>query len=375
MKNIVICGGHFSPALAVIENLQKKRGYRIFYFGRKQALEGDSAGSLEYNLLTKKNISFYSIVTGRLQREFTIHTIPSFLKFPVGLIQTFVLLLVIRPKIVVSFGGYVALPVCFSARILGIPVITHEQTYYVGLANRIIARFAQVLCLSFTDTKNIPRGVNTILTGNPIRTSIFTDKGKKIENFGDKKLPLLYITGGNLGSRSINEAIGKILPSLCVKYRVLHQCGNADNSEDFKYLSRLKNSLEANFRQNYNLVEHIEPSEAGPVYKDASLVIGRAGANTVNEILAFGVPAIFIPLPWAGQNEQEKNALLVESVGLGEIIRQSELTAGFLLDKINSMIGRIAAYKQNSQRGKSVIRVDGAEQIVKLIDKYSNTQK
>lgn len=370
-KNIVICGGHLTPALAVIENLLREKDYKIFYFGRRRALEGDEAESLEYHTINKLDIPFKSVISARLQRAFTIHTIPALTKFPAGLVQSLFLLFIIRPKVIVSFGGYVALPVCLSAWILRIPIITHEQTHHLGLANRIIARLARVLCLSFEDTGSIPGGIKTLVTGNPIRNSLIGSNNKKILDFGDKQLPLIFITGGNLGARVINETIGKILPELCGKYRVFHQCGNAENGKDFRILSRLKSQLPVAFRNNYRIRQQIDPSDIGSIYISAALVIGRAGANTVNEILFFCVPAILIPLPWAGQNEQEKNAMSVKSIGLGEIIKQSELTPQLLNTKIEAIIKSIATYRQNGEKNRLYMKKDTAEQIVRLIATYS----
>lgn len=370
--NIVICGGHLAPALAITETLQKNKKYQIYYFGRKHALEGDPAESLEYRTMAKLHIPFKAITSARLQRVFTWYTVLSIFKFPIGLTQSFLLLLAIRPKIVISFGGYLALPVCLCASLLRIPIITHEQTHSLGLSNKIISRFAQVLCLSYKDTVGISVGVKTVLVGNPIRESLFTGKNedRKIIDFGNRKLPLIYITGGSVGSRSINLVIGKILSSLITTFRVLHQCGNADGEADFKNLSQLRDSLPRNYQKNYKIISQVDPASIGTVYRNASLIIGRAGANTVTEILAFGKPSILIPLPWAGHNEQEKNALMVKMVGLGEIVDQSKLTPKFLFDKINSLIANIDSYRRNAVNAKKLIRLDGVGQIVKLIDAY-----
>lgn len=371
MIKIVICGGHFTPALAVIEKLLKKRNYDIFYFGRKRSLEGDSAESLEFKTLLDLNIPFKFITTGRLQRSLSLFTILSLLKLPIGFIQSFYYLSRMRPKLIVSFGGYVALPVCLCAWTLNIPIITHEQTHVLGLTNRIISRFVKVLCLTFKDTEDVPNGVKTVYTGNPVRESIKTSEVTDIISFGNNKLPLLYITGGSLGSKTINEIIAKIIPSLCLRFRILHQCGNANNREDFKNLTRQKNALSSRYKNNYRVIEQIKPSAVGTILKNSLLVVSRAGANTVYEILTVGVPAILIPLPWAGQNEQEKNALLIKSIGLGEKIAQSELTPMLLLSTIETMQKNIDIYIKAKKRAGEIIRVDVADEIVRIIDEYS----
>lgn len=370
MKNIVICGGHLSPALAVIEKLRNNKNYKIYYFGRKYALEGDQSFSLEYQTIKKLKIQFESINTGRLQRTFTWHTLPSLFKIPPGLIQSFFILAKIKPVVVVSFGGYVAFPVSFCAWLLRIPIVTHEQTHSLGLTNRLISSLADVLYLSFKDTKGIPKKVKTVVTGNPIRESLLNLPNENFVDFGDKKLPLLYITGGNLGSRIINETVGKILPNLASSFRILHQCGNADSKLDFQTLTKLKNLLPVRFRQNYQIITQIDPSLIGTIYKNASLLVGRAGANTVNEILAFGLPSILIPLPWAGQTEQKENAELVESVGLGKVIKQNELTPKVLLNTITTMMTNIKFYRKKKAEAKKLVSLNSAEKIIAQVVKF-----
>ena len=254
-----------------------------------------------------------------------------------------------------------------------IPVITHEQTPHLGLSNKIICRFAKVLCLSFKETKGVPKGINTVFTGLPLRESLFTDHDFGVIDFGNKKLPLIYITGGNLGSRIINKKIGEIIPMLFLRYRILHQCGNANDGEDFKYLTFVKNSLPLSYKNNYKVLKQINPSSMGIIYKNASLVIGRSGANTVAEILAFGVPALLIPLPWAGQNEQSLNAEMIKSKGLGEILPQSEITPQLLSERINLMMDKNLLYRQKADVAKKFIPKDSLEVLVRLIDKYCGT--
>lgn len=375
MTKIIVCGGHLSPALAIIEKLRSDKNNQIYYFGRKNALEGDKAQSLELVTMNNLQIPFYSIISARFQRIFTRYTLSSLLKLPLGMIMSLILLVRLRPQIVISFGGYISLPVSLSAWMLGIPIITHEQTHSLGLANKIISRIAKVLCLSFEDTDGIPKGRKTILTGNPIRESLFANTDQKIIDFGDKNLPLIFITGGNLGSRSVNLFVEKIIPVISSKYRILHQCGNAYNGKDYANLIRLKNSLPAKSTDNYMVTKQINPSSMGTIYKNTSLVIGRAGANTVAEILYFALPSILIPLPWAGNQEQEKNALSVKSSGIGEIILQKDLTSKILLMKINSMMRKNNQRPRQSSADNLNINVKAGEKIVNLIQEYANISK
>ncbi|MBI3379870.1 UDP-N-acetylglucosamine--N-acetylmuramyl-(pentapeptide) pyrophosphoryl-undecaprenol N-acetylglucosamine transferase [Candidatus Gottesmanbacteria bacterium] len=370
MINILICGGHLSPALAIIEKIQKDKRYKIYYLGRKSALEGDKAYSLEYNVIKRLNIAFKSIVTGRLQRSITRYSLLSILKIPVGIIQSYYYLVIIKPRVVLSFGGYVSLPICFASWLLRIPIITHEQTSILGLANNIISRLSRILCTSFKDTQGIPKRVNVLYTGNPIRQSIFKDEDNNILGFGNNSLPLIYITGGNMGSRVINETVGEIIQMLSRRYRILHQCGNADNEKDYKYLSNLKNNLPAYYIDNYKVIEQIDPYSIGTIYRNAKLIIGRGGANTVNEILAFGITAIIIPLPWSGQDEQKKNALNIQSAGLGEVINQEDLTPEVLLRAIDNLQNNTDINRQKFIKNQRIVQNAIAGKIVNLINSY-----
>lgn len=142
IKKIVITGGHLTPALAVMEKL-REQGWQIVFFGRQHALEGDSSVSVEYQTITKLGISFISLTAGRLQRSFTRYTVFSFLKIPIGFIQSFYYLIKFKPTVILSFGGYVALPVALAGWMLKIPIVTHEQSVVPGLANKIIFKFAK----------------------------------------------------------------------------------------------------------------------------------------------------------------------------------------------------------------------------------------
>ncbi len=149
MKLLIVAGGggHFAPALAVIEKLPKD--WELLVVGRKYVFEGDQSFSLEYQTAKKLNIPFKPLTTGRLQRKFTKYTINSLLKIPVGLAQATAILNGFKPDVVLSFGGYVSVPITLSASILRIPIVIHEQTLEAGVANKLVARFARKICISW----------------------------------------------------------------------------------------------------------------------------------------------------------------------------------------------------------------------------------
>jgi len=337
-KRIVICGGHLSPAVAVIEELLARHDCEIFYIGRKYAFERDKTISLEYKTIHDFNIPFYSLTTGRLQRSFSATTFFSFLKIPIGFIQSILILRKKSPDIVVSFGSYMALPVSLCAVILGIPVITHEQTRIMGLTNRIIARLARCVCLAWSDTRGVPKGINTYTTGLPLRKTLFDSSKSNNFEFGDRKLPLIYITGGSSGSMSINHVVQDILPQLLTDFRVIHQTGDAYQSKDYEHFRLFRQSLGKQKKHNYKVVTHVPMSKMGVVLRNTNLAVGRSGANTVAELDIMNIPCILIPLPWSGQGEQQQNAKYLVDKGKAIIISQSDLTPRSLYETILFML-------------------------------------
>ncbi len=341
---IVIVGGHLAPALAVIEALPNDA--RVLYIGIKHALEGDRSVSLEYETITKRNIPFVDLKTGRLQRSITKHTFPSLSKIPLGFAQALLALKKFDPDVSLGFGGYVSLPVMLASKILGIPIVIHEQTQDGGLSNRIISKFATRVCISFESSKKYFPENKTILTGNPIRSSILRPHKKFVIPGND---PLVYITGGSLGSHPINVLVGESLSKLLDKWIIVHQTGGAKEFRDFEKLSILKEGLNNNKRGRYILSKFFSPQDIGPILKKASLVVGRSGINTISELIVLQKPAFLIPLPIAQKDEQMKNALFLTKLGLGEIGEQKDLTPENFLEKIGKMMENLEKYKTHKE--------------------------
>lgn len=353
---IVITGGHLAPAMAVIAELQKREDWEISFIGRKHTIEGERTPSMESEIIPQLGINFFSISTGRLQRRFTRYTILSLLKVPLGFFQSLWFLLKIRPNLVCSFGGYVSVPVVMAAWLFRIRILTHEQTVVFGLASKINSFFADKIAVSFSESVKYFSKKKMVLTGNPIREEIFRTK-KPDWFFSTQSLfrLLLYVTGGNQGSRLLNSAVSEILPELLRDYIVIHQAG----VKDCDLLKTRPNN------EYYFLLPYIHPEEIGWVLNKADLVISRSGANTVCEIAALGKPALFVPIPWSYQNEQMKNAQMLVEAGTAEILLQSELNGSNLLAKIKQMTNNLEQYQKNSSKAKKIIRLDAVDNIIK----------
>jgi len=333
---IVICGGHHNSALVVAEELIKK-GYEVFWFGHRFSMIGDKKESAEFLEVTRKGIAFIDIKAGKFQPHSRFWR--NLFRIPVGFWQSFFSLLRIKPDMIVSFGGYLALPIAWVGYLLGIPVVTHEQTTVSGLSNKLIAKVAKKIFITFpSSAKSFPKE-KIVLTGLPLRKSIF--EGKKLFDNGRRTI---YFTGGKQGAHIINEEVFKILPDLLKKFNVIHQCGSTTLFDDIKKAEEIKYSL-GKMSENYLVKEYFFDSEIGSVFKSADFVVSRAGGHTVYELMILRKPAILIPIPWSNENEQEENAKTLVSLGLAEILSQDDLEKGNLLSRVELFSDKLEDFK------------------------------
>ena len=353
---ILITGAHFTPAVATAEQLRKIGDVEIVYVGRKTTLEGDKSPSQESRVLPAMGIEFIPIITGRLQRTFTLYTIPSLFKIPIGFIQAIYIILRQKPDVILSFGGYVAVPVVITGWLFSIPIIVHEQTLVSGLANKISALFADKIALSF---QNQPLGKKTFLTGNPIREEILHPKEKAFEyqklfNIAKKeRLPVILIMGGNQGSHVINLAIEEVLDKLNKIACVIHVTGE-NKFGDFERLGRLGGRY---------LVKKWIGTGYGTVLSKVDLVISRAGINTLTELAILGKPALVIPIPYLYQDEQMKNAKYFENFGFISVLPQSKLSSESLLKNIKIILKNLDIIKLKAKEAKKVVTDDAAKRL------------
>lgn len=354
MKKIVVTGGHLTPAIATIDELKKENDIEIIFIGRARATEGDKAPSVESVVIPNLGIKFYAINAGRLQRKFTRYTLWSLGKVPVGVIQALGILSRERPNAVLSFGSYVAVPVVLAAWVLGIPVITHEQTVKGGLANQIVAKLAKRIAVAWEHSlENYPKE-KTVLVGNPIRKELLNLKKKRIFR------SVVYITGGNQGAHTINEMVLEILPQLLEEYEVVHQTGGSEVYKDYESLAALASQLSQKMQHRYTLAKWFDTAETVNIFAKASIIVGRSGANTVVEAMALGLPAVYIPLPISANNEQMKNAKVMEGLGAAVILPQDRLTPKRLLAGVRLVLVNYKKYRENAKKAQKVLKLNAA---------------
>jgi UDP-N-acetylglucosamine--N-acetylmuramyl-(pentapeptide) pyrophosphoryl-undecaprenol N-acetylglucosamine transferase len=351
-------GGHVLPAVSVLEEFRRREmPLDVLWIGSREGVERAAAENA--------GVRYAAVETGKFRRYLDFRTFADGVRFPAGIVQSWRLLRSFRPDVVFSTGGFVSVPTVIAARKIA-PVLTHEQTTIIGLATKINMRFADVLALSYEQTRPLAaefRG-ETIVTGNPVRQSLLAgDAMRGLERFGfTPGVPLLYVTGGARGASPINERIESLLPHLLDLCQVLHQTGPAGANSDASRLRAKRARWPAELQRRYQVVEFVR-DELPDVYAAASLLVARAGAGTVAELAFLGKPAILIPLPLSGGGEQDVNAHMLRDAGAAVVIPQAEATAERLRSEIASLLGNPARLNEMSARAKLLGRADAAAEL------------
>jgi UDP-N-acetylglucosamine--N-acetylmuramyl-(pentapeptide) pyrophosphoryl-undecaprenol N-acetylglucosamine transferase len=333
---LIFTGGHHTSALALAESL-KKRDWQIIWIGHRHSQWQDKADSAEYKEVTKAKILFLDLQAGKVYRTF--HPV-KLIRLPWGFIQSFCLILNLRLKLksdlkgIVTFGGYLGMPVVFTGWLLGLPSIAHEQTVTAGWANKFIACFAKKVALSWPESSsNYPKD-KQIFTGLPIRQEIIL--AKKNQNQIERIPHQIYITGGKQGSHIINETVFSTLSKLLPDFLLVHQTGSSTVYHDYEKAIKLRSSLPPHLKSNYQVFSYLDPSETARFLSTSGIVISRAGAHIIYELGLLGTKCVLIPIPWSSHQEQLKNATILSSHHQAIILAQSELNPTSLIKSISA---------------------------------------
>ncbi len=359
---IVFIGGHHNSALVVAQMLAK-RGHSIFWFGHKHTMRGEKSLSAEYLEITKQNWPFFEIKTGKFYR--TYNPI-QYLKIIFGFCQSLYLLITIRPKVIVSFGGYLSVPVVLAGFLLRIPSMTHEQTTLAGLANLAMAPFVKKVFLTWSSSQKFFPKDKTILVGLPLQENILSAVKKEI--FSNKR-KTIFIIGGKQGSHLLNSCTEEILDELLKHYNVIQQTGRIEKTNDWSKAKKRYELLPADLQKNYLVKPYFFTDEMINLLVATDLVVSRAGAHIVYELLALGKPAILVPLSWAYKNEQFNNALALVRAGSSVVLSEQEINGKVLLKKIEECFVDIRMLTKSAQKAKALIKSDAAEKMVFFIEK------
>ncbi|MBQ7680364.1 MAG: undecaprenyldiphospho-muramoylpentapeptide beta-N-acetylglucosaminyltransferase [Butyrivibrio sp.] len=321
-KRIVLTGGgtagHVTPNLALIPPLQEA-GYDITYIG--------SYDGIEKRLIADFGIPYYGVATGKLRRYFDPQNFSDPFRVMKGFFEAQSILKKVRPEVIFSKGGFVSVPVIRAAGLLRIPCILHESDMTPGLANRICIPVAKKVCCNFPETMAALPQDKAVLTGTPIRKELMEGDvaaGRKLCGFEDDK-PVLMIIGGSLGAQSVNETIRLALPRLLPQFNVVHICGKEKmdnlmlNVPGYKQFEYVKNELK-------------------DIFAMADIVVSRAGANAICEILALRKPNILIPLsPRNSRGDQSLNAGSFQAQGFSVVIENDDLDEDILVESIEEV--------------------------------------
>lgn len=332
-------GGHIYPGLAIADEIrdiakEKNLNVEIFWFGNSSGMDKDiveKSGSVD---------KFVGIPSGKLRRYFSLRNFFDVFKIFAGCLKSFFKLLVIKPNVLFSKGGFVSVPPCASASLLKIPVLTHECDFTPGLATKINTRFASKILVSYEQTKDYLSSVNkkkAIATGNPVRPIFYDENhdsnvanGKKFlfenrKDFDETK-PILLVLGGSLGAHQINNLVVENLDWLCERFNVVHQCGAKD-----------ADSMPQN-RNGYFLHPFIY-KEMRDVIDCADVVLSRAGANSIWECAVLGKPLVLIPLCGSGtRGDQVDNAKFFEERGAAQVLLGDEADSSHLKTSLEKML-------------------------------------
>lgn len=357
MKRIVLTGGgtagHVTPNIALIAKLRES-GYDIHYIG--------SYIGIEKELINKIGIPYYGISSGKLRRYFDVKNFSDPFKVIKGYIEAKKLIKKLAPDVVFSKGGFVAVPVVLAAHRRHIPVLIHESDMTPGLANKICIPSADKVCANFPETENyLPQG-KAIVTGTPIRKELFAGnkiKGLEFCGFTANK-PVIMVVGGSTGAAAVNEAVRNLLPTLLKQYQVVHLCGKGKMDGAFSHLD------------GYVQFEYIS-GELPDIFAAADLVISRAGANAICELLALKKPNILIPLSAAAsRGDQILNAESFERQGYSYVIKEENLTNGTLLEGIKQVMEQKETYIDIMSKSK---QNDSTELIFNLLEESIKKHK
>lgn len=321
--------GHVVPQMALIQHIQTTHPEAVLCYVGSQY-------GIEKQLINTLNIPYYSIVTGKWRRYLSWRNLLIPFQIIIGLGQSIRICLHFKPTIVFSKGGFVALPIVFAAWVLRIPLVVHESDVVPGLANRVSFPLASQICYSFKIPSKTRYLHKTAITGLPIRKELTQgdpQKGLEFLKFNNKK-PILLVWGGSLGAVTINDSVKRLLPCLRQQFQIVHLCGPQ------------KLPMVTNDMGGYRTIEYLETLPLSHVLACADLVISRAGATAIYELLVLHKPHILCPLSTqASRGEQIHNAQYLDSLGLSTVVYPKDFNDVYLLETVHNCYRQLAQWK------------------------------
>lgn len=355
-------GGHVYPGITVARALlERDPGAKVVFVGTRKGLEAD--------VVPREGFAFFTIEVAGFRRKLSPDVVLTAIRACKGFAQSLAILRRERPDVVVGTGGYVSGPVVVAAWTLGIPTLIHEQNALPGFTTRLLSRIASAVAVTYQEsTRYLARKSEIVVTGNPVRKSILTAgrlEGARAIGL-DASRPTLLVFGGSQGARAINEAMVAAVPDLLARNRdlqVIHQTGRRDHAWvvaelETRGVDRGKTS---------RLVVEPYLYEMHMAMACADLVVSRAGAISIAEITARGLPAVLIPFPGAAEGHQERNARALEAAGAAVVILQSELGGDVLRDTVEALLRDRARLERMSRSSRSLGRPHAADALADMV--------
>ena len=349
MKYVVVAGGsggHIYPALSIINKIKSEdKDSDVLYIGTSTKMEKD--------IVPKAGIPFKGLDIEGLDRHRLFHNFKVFKKYRKGYKEAIDILREFKPDIVIGVGGYITLPVLNAAYKLGIPSIIHEQNSIPGLSNKLLTKKVKKICVSLPGSVKYFPEEKCVYTGNPRSEEIISVKKKSKKSLGfDENKKLVVFVMGSLGSTTMTEKLKELIPLFSNKaYQVLVITGK-------NYFDEYKDIEVSN---NVKIVPFME--DLINLLKDSDLIVSRAGASTIAEITAIGLPAILVPSPYVTNNHQYKNAKELEDNGACRIVEESEFTPNKIINEIDKIFDNKEAYDEMVNNSKKLGITDSASRI------------
>lgn len=355
-------GGHIYPALAIAEALKKTyKNIDILYIGTKNSLEAD--------LVPKSGFKFKTIRVKSLPRKINKKFFISIKELLAGINDSKKIIKEFQPDLVIGTGGYVSGPIVYAARKKKVPAIIHEQNAYPGITNKILSRYVDKVLITFEDSKKYfkyPERVTNV--GNPIREEILTaNKDLAFKNLDlSKDKPILLCFGGSGGQKSLNESFFEIIKNTNINFQLVHVTGKNHYDDFMKKIKSEKIMISKNIKilpYLHNMPEALNICD---------LIVTSAGAITLSEISAIGIPAILVPKSYTAENHQEYNARSFEKKGAALVILEKDLKWDDLLAEIERLLKSSEELRIMSNNSKKMGKYDSTRLILKEIDKLTN---
>lgn len=336
-------GGHVYPALSILEALTALDGWKV---RREDILWVGRTGGMEEGLVQREGIRFQGIATGPLRGANPLQAAQSLVRLAQGVGQAYRLIGAFRPNVVLATGGYVSVPALIAAWLRRCPSLIYLPDMEPGLAVRALSRLARRVAVTF-EAAGAPFGAKAVVTGYPVRSAFWNiQRGQARAALGlEEGIPTLLILGGSTGARSINEAVQASLEDLLETAQVIHVSGQYG----FEALAKQRAALPDHLQARYHLYAYLH--EMPMAFAAADLAVARAGASTLGEFPAAGLPAILVPYPYSGQH-QRPNALYLAKHGAALVIEDAQLKES-LLEAVCSLLaddGRLQAMRQAMHR-------------------------